>query len=79
MTFALLKNEDKIVRVVGERSLDNTYTIMENYLEKYNPEKTKVINQTEVEVLDSNTNLLEIELRHRHEKHNLALQINLSI
>ena len=45
MTFALLKDEDKIVRIVGERSLDDTYTIMENYLEKYDPELAKVIPQ----------------------------------
>lgn len=74
MTFALLKDEDKIVRIVGERCLDDTYTIMENYLEKYDPELAKVIPQNAVEELDSNTNLLEIKLRFRQEKQKLALQ-----
>lgn len=74
MTFALLKDEDKIVRIVGERSLDDTYTIMENYLEKYDPERAKVIPQKDVEELDSNTNLLEIKLRFRQEKQKLAVQ-----
>lgn len=74
MTFALLKDEDKIVRIVSERSLDDTYTIMENYLEKYDPELAKVIPQNAVEVIDSNTNLLDIKLRHRQERQKLALQ-----
>ena len=74
MTFALLKDEDKIVRIVGERSLDDTYTIMENYLGKYDPELAKVIPQNAVEVIDSNTNLLDIKLRNRQERQKLALQ-----
>lgn len=67
MTFALLKDEDKIVRIVGERSLDDTYTIMENYLKKYDLKLAKVIPQNAVEVIDRNTNLLDIKLRHRQE------------
>lgn len=56
-----MKSKDLIVRIVGERSLDNTFTVMENYNEIYNPDKAI----DDIELLDRNINLLEMKMEQR--------------
>ena len=63
--YGLMKSKDLIVRIVGERSLDNTFTVMENYNEIYNPGKAVKISQDDIELLDRNINLLEMKMEQR--------------
>lgn len=63
--YGLMKSKDLIVRIVGERSLDNTFTVMENYNEIYNPDKAVKISQDDIELLDRNINLLEMKMEQR--------------
>lgn len=63
--YGLMKSKDLIVRIVGERSLDNTFTVMENYNEIYNSDKAVKISQDDIELLDRNINLLEMKMEQR--------------
>ena len=63
--YGLMKSKDLIVRIVGERSLDIAFTVMENYNEIYNPGKAVKISQDDIELLDRNINLLEMKMEQR--------------
>lgn len=56
-TYALLK-DTRIVRIVGERSLDKSYTIMNNPLEVLDLDKVTHVKYSDVVVIDSNLNML---------------------
>ena len=56
-TYALLK-DTRIVRIVGERSLDSTYQVMVNPIETLDVSKTQIISYDDVVCIDSNLNML---------------------
>lgn len=63
MTHALLK-DNSIVRIVGERSLDYTYTIVRDITQPLNSENSEIISQDDVVEIDSNTNYLRLRSLH---------------
>lgn len=55
--FAALKN-NTIVRIVGEHSVNNTYTVMQDVTEKYDEDKAIIISQDDVLEIDTNLRVL---------------------
>jgi hypothetical protein len=56
-TYALLK-DSRIVRIVGERSLDSTYDVMVNPVEKLDVDAIQKISYNDVVCIDTNLNML---------------------